>query len=252
MRRLRVLPAALLLAALPLTACGSGGDDDETADADRAGSADSADEPDGSDHSDDADSDDADADDEDGADSGGTDEGESGGEDDGAGSDDTDDAASSGGGSGGGKGPSVEDVAASYEDCSDVEPLVADFVGNLPLEGRTSSDDATVCNWERADVSDVADVAAFSVSIERGPGESTPIDLFADEDMLEVVPDRAVEAAGGVAYAVVVDTGGVTMVASTVQLPDVQVTTVSSSAGSLPEMSAQDGVDISKKILDIG
>ncbi|NJQ08160.1 hypothetical protein [Streptomyces lonarensis] len=250
MRRLRVLPAALLLAALPLTACGSGGDDDEAADAaDRAGSADSpaesdddedADEPEGENG---AEAEDPDDEGDEGADADG--------DDDRGGDGDAEEAGSSGGGSGGGKGPSVEDVASAYEDCSDVEPLVADFVGNLPLEGRTSSDDATVCNWERADVSDVADVAAFSVTIERGPGESTPIDQFADEDMLEVVPDRAVEAAGGVAYAVVVDTGGVTMVASTVQLPNVQVTTVSSSAGSLPEMSAQDGVDVSKKILDI-
>ncbi|MFX4294561.1 hypothetical protein [Streptomyces bohaiensis] len=252
MRRLRALPAALLLAALPLTACGSGGDDDE--DADRAGDAaegsGDSDDGAGADESDDdasADSDEADDAD---ADTDGDDaeaDGSAGEEaekdtDTGSGTD----------GSSGGKGPSVADVAGAFEDCSDVEPLVEDFVGNLPLEGRTSSDDATVCNWERSDVSDVADVAAFSVTIERGPGESTPIDLFADEDMLEVVPDRAVEAAGGVAYAVVVDTGGVTMVASTVQLPNVQVTTVSSSAGSLPEMSAQDGVDISKKILDIG
>lgn len=251
MRRLRVLPAALLLAALPLTACGSGGDDDAADSADRAGSADSPEEPDDAEDADEPEGEDgAEAEDPD-------DEGDEGtdadGDDDRGGDGDAEkDAGSSGGGSGGGKGPSVEDVASAYDDCSDVEPLVADFVGNLPLEGRTSSDDATVCNWERADVSDVADVAAFSVTIERGPGESTPIDQFADEDMLEVVPDRAVEAAGGVAYAVVVDTGGVTMVASTVQLPNVQVTTVSSSAGSLPEMSAQDGVDVSKKILDIG
>ncbi|WP_130797315.1 hypothetical protein [Streptomyces otsuchiensis] len=239
MRRLRALPALALLAALPLAACSSGDSSDDAADgADQENTS--------TDAGDDADEDDADEDTE-GDDSEGDDA------DDAEESGDADDSSGSGG-SGGSAAPSFEDVTAAYEDCSAIATHVADLVGDLPLDSATSEVDeyGAFCNWERPDATDLADIATFNVAVEEGPGEIISADMIESLDIMEVVPDRAVESAGGIAYSSTTDTGAAAVVVITVQFPDVQVTLVGGQFADTPELTAESGVEAAKNILGVG
>lgn len=139
--------------------------------------------------------------------------------------------------------------------CDDVAAHVAPFIEGLKLHEDSIVDEWGVyCTWESPEgITDLSQIASVEVMIE--PTGTT--ELAADADDLErggllIIPDAAIERAGGVAYTMDVQTSVAAAATTSVDVPGVELTVTGGQWGDLPALDADAAIEVAKSLLSLG
>jgi len=157
------------------------------------------------------------------------------------------------GGEGAGDGGDVgADVLARFSSCGDVAPAVAQYIAGLQESPSNAADEyGVICNWETPDgATSLSEIRSVEVMIEPGTGEVPAVsDLEAGK--LSVLPDAAIEKAGGVAYTLPMTTAVAGVIVTLVETPEVKVTITGGQWDDMPSLDAPAAVSAAKQLIGI-
>ena len=152
----------------------------------------------------------------------------------------------------GGASASGADVLARFSSCADVAPAVAQYIAGLRESPSNAVDEyGVICNWETPDgATSLSEIRGVEVLIEPGTGEVPAVgDLEAGK--LVVLPDAALEKAGGVAYTLPVSTAVAGVIVTTVETPDVKVSITGGQWDDMPSLDGPAAVSAAKQLIGV-
>ncbi|MFC9516420.1 hypothetical protein ACFTSD_11880 [Nocardiaceae bacterium NPDC056970] len=144
------------------------------------------------------------------------------------------------------------DVLARFSSCGDVAPAVAQYIAGLQESPSNAADEyGVICNWETPEsATSLSEIRSVEVLIEPGTGEVPAVsDLEAGK--LSVLPDAAIEKAGGVAYTLPMTTAVAGVIVTTVETPEVKVTITGGQWDDMPSLDAPAAVSAAKQLIGI-
>ncbi|WFR71748.1 hypothetical protein P9209_23805 [Prescottella defluvii] len=151
-----------------------------------------------------------------------------------------------------GESASRTDVFARFSSCEDVAPAVAKYIAGLQESPSNAVDEyGAICNWETPDgATSLSEIRGVEVLIEPGTGEVPAVsDLEAGK--LAVLPDAALEKAGGVAYTLPVSTAVAGVIVTRVETPDVTVSITGGQWNDMPSLDGPAAVSAAKQLIGI-
>ncbi|BDC71904.1 hypothetical protein [Prescottella equi] len=144
------------------------------------------------------------------------------------------------------------DVLARFSSCGDVAPTVAQYIAGLEESPSNAADEyGVICNWETPEgATSLSEIRSVEVLIEPGTGEVPAVsDLEAGK--LSVLPDAAIEKAGGVAYTLPMTTAVAGVIVTTVETPAVKVTITGGQWDDMPSLDAPAAVAAAKQLIGV-
>lgn len=153
---------------------------------------------------------------------------------------------------GDGAGVSGADVLARFSSCGDVAPVVAQYIAGLQEDPSNAADEyGVICNWETPDgATSLSEIRSVEVLIEPGTGE-VPAKGDLEAGKLSVLPDPAIEKAGGVAYTLPMTTAVAGVIVTTVETPEVKVTITGGQWDDMPSLDTSAAVSAAKQLIGI-
>ncbi len=151
-------------------------------------------------------------------------------------------------------GPDVSDVFDRIGSCDTVATHVAPYIeGLVPLETNAVDEYGAYCQWEAPEgIADLGDLASVEVSIV--PSETSEVE---DPDIIEqagltLIPDDALDAAGGIAYGLDGETAVAAVTVTSVRVPGINIDITGGQWGDRPALDGPAAVGVAKGILGIG
>lgn len=151
-----------------------------------------------------------------------------------------------------GESASGADILARFSSCEDVAPAVAQYIAGLQESPSNAVDEyGAICNWETPDgATSLSEIRGVEVLIEPGTGEVPAVsDLEAGK--LVVLPDAALEKAGGVAYTLPVSTAVAGVIVTRVETPDVAVSITGGQWDDMPSLDGPAAVSAAKQLIGV-
>ncbi|BCN53449.1 hypothetical protein [Prescottella equi] len=144
------------------------------------------------------------------------------------------------------------DVLARFSTCGDVAPVVAQYIAGLQEDPSNAADEyGVICNWETPEgATSLSEIRSVEVLIEPGTGE-VPAKGDLEAGKLSVLPDTAIEKAGGVAYTLPMTTAVAGVIVTTVETPEVKVTITGGQWDDMPSLDAPAAVSAAKQLIGL-
>ncbi|NKZ67089.1 hypothetical protein GTG23_22970 [Rhodococcus hoagii] len=144
------------------------------------------------------------------------------------------------------------DVLARFSGCGDVAPVVAPYIAGLQEDPSNAADEyGVICNWETPEgATSLSEIRSVEVLIEPGTGE-VPAKGDLEAGKLSVLPDPAIEKAGGVAYTLPMTTAVAGVIVTTVETPEVKVTITGGQWDDMPSLDAPAAVSAAKQLIGL-
>lgn len=144
------------------------------------------------------------------------------------------------------------EILAGFSSCDDVAPAVALYIEGLDPSPSNSVDEWGVnCEWETPDTATSLDeIRSVEIVIAPGTGEVPTPEILEAGD-LEVIPDAALESAGGIAYTMSEAIAVAAVSVTRIELPEVSVSITGGQWGDYPSLDAPAAVIVTKELLGL-